>query len=107
MRLLTNNEAKYEALIIGLGLVKEMRIKRIKILSDYQLVINQMNSTYQARDLKMTTYLKKVMELKDYFSEMSIEQIPRDENLHADSLKNLGSVVQVIKSKNVPNIYLK
>ena len=70
-----------------------MEIKRIKILSNSQLVINQMNDTYQARDLKMTTYMKKATELKEHFSEVNIKQIPRDENSHADALANLGSAV--------------
>ena len=56
----TNNETEFEALIAGLGLAKEMLIKQIKILSDSQLVINQIKSTYRARDLEITTYLKKL-----------------------------------------------
>ena len=33
------NEAGYKALIAGLSLAQEMRIKHIKILSDFQLVV--------------------------------------------------------------------
>ena len=88
-----NNEVEYEALIARLGLAKEMRIKQIKILSDSQLVVNQMKDTYQAQDLKMTTYLKKAMELRESFNEMNIEQIPRDENSQAYALENLSSAV--------------
>ena len=84
-----------------------MGIEQLKILSDSQLVVNQINESYQARDLKMTTYLKKALELKEQFKEFSIEQIPRDENLHADALANLGSAVQVTKSQTIPIIYLK
>ena len=50
-----NNKEEYEVLIVGLGLAKEMGIKQIKILSDSQLVVNQIKGTYQAKDLKMTT----------------------------------------------------
>ena len=66
-----------------------------------------MNGTYQARDLKMTSYLKKASELKELFSELKIEQIPIDENPHADVLANLGLAVQVTEPKNIPIIYLK
>ena len=104
---MANNETEYEALIAGLGLAKEMGIKQIKILSDSQLVVNQMNDTYQTRDLKMTNYLKKAMELKEHFNKVNIEQIPRDENSHTDALANLDSAVQVTKFKNVTIIYLK
>ena len=66
-----------------------------------------MNDTYQARDLKITTYMKKAMELKENFREVNIEQILRDENSHVDTLTNLGSAIQVTKSKNVQIIYFK
>ncbi|XP_022842145.1 uncharacterized protein LOC111365871 [Olea europaea var. sylvestris] len=39
----TNNVAEYEALIVGLRLVKEMQVKRLLISSDSQLVVNQVN----------------------------------------------------------------
>ena len=81
-----------------------MRIQRIKILNDSQLVVNQINGNYQARDLKMTAYLKKALELKEQFEELNIEQIQREENSHADALANLSSVVQVTKSQTIPFI---
>ena len=49
-----------------------MGIEQLKILSDSQLVVNQINGNYQARDLKMTTYLKKALELKEQFNEFNI-----------------------------------
>ena len=55
----------------------------------------------------MNTYLKKALELKEQFKEFNIEQIPRDENSHADALANLCSAVQVTKSQTVLIIYLK
>ena len=56
----TNNEAEYEALIAGLILAKDMGIKRLSIRSDSQLVVNQPLGSYQARDLKMASYLEHV-----------------------------------------------
>ena len=66
-----------------------------------------MNSTYQARDLKMTIYLKKALKLKEGFDEIHIEQILRDKNSHADALANLGLAVLVTESKKILIIYLK
>ena len=79
-------------MIVGLSLDKEMRIKQIKILSDSQLVVNQMKGIHQVRDLKMTTYLKNAMELKECFSEIDIKQISRDKNSHANALANLDQL---------------
>ena len=55
----------------------------------------------------MTTNLEKAVESKEQFNNVTIKQIPRDENSHADTLANLDSAIQVTESKNVPIIYLK
>ena len=44
-----NNKAEYEALIMGLRLMRELQACNIKIFSDYQLVMNQMNDIYLTR----------------------------------------------------------
>lgn len=38
----TNNQAEYEALIIDLGILKEMKATRVLVYGDSQLVINQL-----------------------------------------------------------------
>jgi len=35
----TNNMAKYEALILGLKLVRSLRAKRVSVMGDFELVI--------------------------------------------------------------------
>uniref|UniRef100_A0A803QIE8 Uncharacterized protein n=1 Tax=Cannabis sativa TaxID=3483 RepID=A0A803QIE8_CANSA len=90
----TNNKTEYEALLAGLDLTKEMNIKALEITSDSQLIFNQFNGTYQAKHLKMVTYLQTVKERLSSFTEISINQVPRIKNSHADALANLGSVIQ-------------
>ena len=46
----TNNEAEYEALLAGLRLVKEVKVERLMIFSDSQLVVCQILGEYQAKD---------------------------------------------------------
>ncbi|XP_031258275.1 uncharacterized protein LOC116116321 [Pistacia vera] len=59
-----NNEAEYEALLTGLSLAREMGAKRLEVKSDSQLVVNQLQGTYQACDSKMASYLSMVKELQ-------------------------------------------
>ena len=73
----TNNKYEYEELITGLTLAKDMGIKKLDIWSDCQLVVNQLLSTYQARNSKMTTYLAHVKSLQSTFEEFNIIQVPR------------------------------
>ncbi|XP_056685551.1 uncharacterized protein [Spinacia oleracea] len=55
----TNNEAEYEALIAGMTLAGELGASGLNIFSDSQLIVNQINDDYEAKDLKMTLYLEK------------------------------------------------
>ena len=54
----SNNEAKYEALIAGLKLAKEMKVESLKIFSNSRLVVRHINDEYQAREEKMAAYLQ-------------------------------------------------
>ena len=45
----SNNEAEYEALIADLRLACELQTHNVKIFSDSQLVVNQVNDIYLAR----------------------------------------------------------
>ncbi|KAL5574290.1 hypothetical protein UlMin_023887 [Ulmus minor] len=103
----TNNEAEYEALIAGLNLAKDMGIKKLSIHSDSQLVVNQLLGSYQARDLKMASYLEHIKILQPAFEEFDISQIPRVDNSHADALANLGSSIPVTESQKIPLLYLQ
>ena len=49
----SNNEAKYEALITRLKLEKEMGVKRLKVYSDSQLVVNQTIGDCVVKEVRM------------------------------------------------------
>lgn len=53
----TNNEAEYEALIMGLTTAKDMKVRHINVNSDYLLIVNHINGSYEAKDSKMIMYL--------------------------------------------------
>ena len=45
----SNNEAEYEALLAGLCIARELKVENLAIVSDSQLVVNQILGEYQAR----------------------------------------------------------
>ena len=49
----TNNESKYEALIAGLTLAHQTGAENIQVFGDSQLIINQVQGEYQAKDDSM------------------------------------------------------
>lgn len=59
----TNNEAEYEALVVELKLARSFGALRIKVFSDFQLMVNQINGEYTTKDIKMSTYMAKVKHL--------------------------------------------
>ena len=59
----SNNEAEYEAVIVGLNLAHSMEADQLEVSSDSQLVVKQIEDSYEARGEKMILYLKKVREL--------------------------------------------
>ncbi|XP_038713399.1 uncharacterized protein LOC120007270 [Tripterygium wilfordii] len=103
----TNNEAEYEALIAGLELAKELKVRKIFVRSDSQLVVNQLLGTYQARGANMMTYLELAKKLRDSFEEFVIAQVPRLENSHADALANLGFALQKNEPQIIPVVHLE
>ena len=54
----TNNEAEYEALLIGLSLAKALRAKNLIVQVDSQLIIGQVKGDYEAKEERMQKYLK-------------------------------------------------
>ena len=98
----SNNTAEYEAIIAGMELAAAMKAKNLKICSDSQLVVNQINGNYQAKDATMQLYLQKVKELLKSFNWIGIEQIPRLDNLEADILAKLASGMENGNPERVP-----
>ena len=56
----SNNETEYEAVIAGLNLAHSMEADQLEICRDSQLVVKQIEDSYEARSEKMILYLKKV-----------------------------------------------
>ncbi|GKV15495.1 hypothetical protein SLEP1_g26282 [Rubroshorea leprosula] len=83
--------AEYEALLLGLQLALELKVRAIQVYSDSQLVVNQVNSICEVVDLVMVKYLALVAKLKCKFQKFCLNKIPRTENEQADSLSKFAS----------------
>jgi ribonuclease HI len=82
----TNNIEENESLILGLKTTKEMGIKGLKVFGDADPIIQQVNSTFQAKHVRLKAYRDEVWKIRDSFSIFDISYIPRDINHLADSL---------------------
>ena len=59
----SNNEAEHEDVIVGLNLTHSLEADQLEVSSDSQLVVKQIEDSYEAKGEKMILYLKKVREL--------------------------------------------
>ena len=109
----TNNEVEYEALLKGLELARSVEETSILVLGDSQLVMGQVNGTYEAKEGRMKKYLEKVLLLVKKFKEANFIQIPREENIEADVLAKEASAsepmnefdeVQYVPSIDLPEV---
>ncbi|XP_076949758.1 uncharacterized protein LOC143622524 [Bidens hawaiensis] len=67
----TNNEAEYEALIVGLCLERKMKIPELSAFVDSRLAANQVNNEFTAREPSMLKYKQKVKKLMKEFKSCS------------------------------------
>lgn len=60
---LSNNEVKYEALIMRLRAAKKLGAKWVRPKIDSQLIANQVNKSFATKEVRMARYLAKVQRL--------------------------------------------
>jgi len=87
----SNNQAEYEALLAGLRIAKDLGVQQLRAFSDSQLVVNQVNGEYAAKDPTMVQYLKKVRALSSQLEHFEIIHVLRSENSRADALSRLAT----------------
>ena len=92
----TNNTTKYEALILGLKVAKDLGVVQIAKFGDSELIIHQVKNAYQVRQIKLRTYRNEVWSIiENYFTEFNITFISKGSNQLADSLVVAASTFRV------------
>jgi ribonuclease HI len=73
----TDNVAEYEALLLGLRILKKMQAKRVYIYGDSDLILRQVIGTYQTKHPRMRDYRNLALDILECFEEYQICIIPR------------------------------
>ena len=68
----TNNEAKYETLLVGMTMVPKLVGKSMEIFLDSRLVIGQVKGELEAREVRMQEYLSQVRHLRSGFESFNL-----------------------------------
>ncbi|XP_020245329.1 uncharacterized protein LOC109823455 [Asparagus officinalis] len=86
---------KYNALLIGLELARELEIKHLKAYGDSQLIVRQMTGEYEVRNDDLIPLHKAAIKLVESFESFHLEHMLRSKNTHADALASLaGNLAQ-------------
>ena len=102
----SNNEAEYEAVIAGLNLAHSLEVDQLEVYIDSQLVVRQIEDTYEAKSERMILYLQKVRDLLKKFVLVQVKHVPRAENSRADALAKLATASQEDLGRSTPVEYL-
>ncbi|KAL0413151.1 UNVERIFIED_CONTAM: Ribonuclease HI [Sesamum radiatum] len=97
----SNNEAEYEVLVLGMRMVWDIGASHLLAYSNSQLIVKQVKGEYEAKEESMVQYLQQIEELKTKFKSFQLHQIPREENIKADSLSKLASALEDCKTRRI------
>lgn len=92
--------AEYEALIIGLYILKRMKATKVYIYGDSKLVINQVNVFYRAKHPRLRSYRNLVLDLLENFREYHFFVIPRNQNSVVNALAVTSSNFDILVYPN-------
>jgi ribonuclease HI len=95
----TNNQAEYEAILLGLQILSSMGVKYVKTFGDSLLVMQQITGVFQCFDGSLNAYLDKCLEIIDLFDDFTAQHVFRDENIVANDLAQQASGFQSNRGK--------
>ena len=102
----TNNQAEYEAVILGFKKAKALFGKKkaknlkVELRADSELLVRQLNGEYKILDSKIQPLFLTVWNLKLDFKNVEFIHIPREKNKEADKLVN-ESLGEKIKAQRL------
>ena len=94
----TNNQAEYRAIIAALEEATRLGVKQVKINSDSQLVVRQINGEYRVKKAALKPLHQQVKKLLSSLDSFTITYIPRQQNQEADKLAHLA--LKSLRSKS-------
>lgn len=87
----TNNQAEYRALVEGMAEALQRGLRRLRVLSDSQLLVRQMLGEYKLKAAGLRALKSEADALRQRFEDVSFEHVPRERNARADELAKLGA----------------
>jgi ribonuclease HI len=84
----TNNQAEYEALILGLEVALDHKVRDLEVRADSELVVKQMSGHYRVKNAGLAPLHAEAARLAGLFQSVTFVHVRREENERADLLAN-------------------
>ena len=84
----TNNVAEYQALLHALRYALAQGVRRVRVYSDSELVVRQVDGTYRVKHPDMVPLHREARALLGRFEDAQLAHVRREENREADRLAN-------------------
>jgi len=83
---MTNNEAEYEATLLGLSLAGQLGAEVVEIVSDSEVVVRQMKGWSRVNSARLKPLHQQTCRTVANFKRVLFTHVPRDQNRLADAL---------------------
>ena len=84
----TNNVAEYRALVAGLEKAIELSLGEVEVVSDSELLVNQMNGDYRVKNEALRELSEEAAQLARRLDRVTYTAVRREHNELADRLVN-------------------
>ena len=84
----TNNTAEYQALLVALARAREVGVKHLRVFSDSELLVNQVNGRYRTTVPHLQQFLQEAIRLMREIGRVDVAHVRREQNKEADALAN-------------------
>lgn len=86
LKAMTNNEAEYAGLALGLKIAASLKAEIVEIRSDSEVMVNQMRGEFAVRSQTLKRIHWQACQLATSFLKVRYTHIPREQNALADTL---------------------
>ncbi|XP_058198420.1 uncharacterized protein LOC131313941 [Rhododendron vialii] len=80
----TNNQAEYEAVVIGLEILRDLEAREVKVIGDSNLVINHLAGTFKCYSEELAPYYMAAVQLIQDFDNVIVKHVSRSTNTEAN-----------------------
>ena len=100
----TNNFAEYQALLAALEYALQHKHLRVKVFSDSELLVRQMQGAYKVKSRDLKPLYDRAQKIVAQLESFDIQHVPREQNREADQLANQALDGAGVDTRAIPTL---